>query len=50
MKTAIRMSELIWRLLHADWQMAANRIVAEDLPYIHTDEGPDDMPGKNTTN
>ena len=27
-----------------DLEMAMNRIVPEDLPYRHTDEGPDDMP------
>src|SRR5215813_4803061 len=27
-----------------DMEMAANRIVPETLPYVHTIEGPDDMP------
>ncbi|KAG0221920.1 hypothetical protein B0O80DRAFT_479511 [Mortierella sp. GBAus27b] len=28
-----------------DMEMALNNIAPEDLPYQHTDEGPDDMPG-----
>ncbi|KAI8967747.1 hypothetical protein BDF20DRAFT_209589 [Mycotypha africana] len=28
-----------------DMEMGLNRIVPESFPYIHTDEGPDDMPG-----
>ncbi|KAI9190213.1 hypothetical protein H9P43_001646 [Blastocladiella emersonii ATCC 22665] len=28
-----------------DMEMMLNRIVPEDAPYVHTDEGPDDMPG-----
>jgi secondary thiamine-phosphate synthase enzyme len=27
-----------------DLEMSLNRLVPEDLPYIHTIEGPDDMP------
>ena len=27
-----------------DLEMAFNEIAGEDLPYVHTDEGPDDMP------
>ncbi|CAO3700473.1 unnamed protein product [Rhizopus stolonifer] len=26
-------------------EMGLNKIVPETFPYIHTDEGPDDMPG-----
>ncbi|KAI9223209.1 hypothetical protein BC828DRAFT_376517 [Blastocladiella britannica] len=25
--------------------MMLNRLAPEDAPYVHTDEGPDDMPG-----
>ncbi|ORY94466.1 hypothetical protein BCR43DRAFT_476205 [Syncephalastrum racemosum] len=28
-----------------DMDMGLDKIVPETLPYIHTDEGPDDMPG-----
>ncbi|EIE91266.1 hypothetical protein G6F46_012694 [Rhizopus delemar] len=28
-----------------DMEMGLNKIVPETFPYIHTDEGPDDMPG-----
>eukprot|EP00128_Syssomonas_multiformis_P018245 Colp12_sorted_trinity150504_noHs@13339 len=28
-----------------DMEMMLNRLVPEDAPYVHTDEGPDDMPG-----
>ncbi|KAI8581349.1 hypothetical protein K450DRAFT_232619 [Umbelopsis ramanniana AG] len=28
-----------------DYEMALNKIAPEDFPYVHTDEGPDDMPG-----
>lgn len=28
----------------ADMEMALNNIAPEDLPYVHTIEGPDDMP------
>ncbi|KAI8379985.1 hypothetical protein EDC96DRAFT_570791 [Choanephora cucurbitarum] len=28
-----------------DMEMGLNKIVPEDFPYIHTAEGPDDMPG-----
>ncbi|KAF9929334.1 hypothetical protein FBU30_001695 [Linnemannia zychae] len=28
-----------------DMEMALNKIAPENFPYIHTDEGPDDMPG-----
>ncbi|ORZ30119.1 hypothetical protein BCR44DRAFT_46899 [Catenaria anguillulae PL171] len=28
-----------------DMEMMLNRIAPEDAPYVHTDEGPDDMPG-----
>ncbi|KAL1924098.1 uncharacterized protein VTP21DRAFT_7133 [Calcarisporiella thermophila] len=28
-----------------DMEMALNKIAREDFPYIHTMEGPDDMPG-----
>ncbi|KAI9263544.1 hypothetical protein EDC94DRAFT_607073 [Helicostylum pulchrum] len=28
-----------------DMEMGLNKIVSEDFPYIHTAEGPDDMPG-----
>jgi secondary thiamine-phosphate synthase enzyme len=30
--------------VRVDMEMAANRIVPETLPYVHTIEGPDDMP------
>lgn len=30
--------------VRVDFEMAMNRIVPENLPYIHTIEGPDDMP------
>lgn len=30
--------------VRVDMEMAMNRIAAEDFPYIHTLEGPDDMP------
>lgn len=30
--------------VRVDFEMALNRIVPESLPYIHTIEGPDDMP------
>ena len=30
--------------VRVDFEMAMNRIVPESLPYIHTIEGPDDMP------
>jgi len=26
-----------------DYEMALNKIAPEDFPYVHTDEGPDDM-------
>ncbi|TPX61526.1 hypothetical protein PhCBS80983_g01039 [Powellomyces hirtus] len=28
-----------------DMEMMLNRLAPENAPYIHTDEGPDDMPG-----
>ncbi|KAG0750243.1 hypothetical protein G6F57_003652 [Rhizopus arrhizus] len=28
-----------------DMEMGLNKIVPESLPYVHTAEGPDDMPG-----
>ncbi|KAI9197277.1 uncharacterized protein BJ171DRAFT_428283, partial [Polychytrium aggregatum] len=28
-----------------DMEMILNKLAPEDAPYIHTDEGPDDMPG-----
>ncbi|CAB4421121.1 unnamed protein product [Rhizophagus irregularis] len=31
--------------VRVDMEMALNKIVPENLPYVHTDEGPDDMPG-----
>ncbi|KAF9901368.1 hypothetical protein EC991_006219 [Linnemannia zychae] len=31
--------------VRVDMEMALNKIAPENLPYIHTDEGPDDMPG-----
>ncbi|RUP16032.1 hypothetical protein BC936DRAFT_139556 [Jimgerdemannia flammicorona] len=31
--------------VRADMEMALNRIAPESFPYVHTDEGPDDMPG-----
>ncbi|KAF9355709.1 hypothetical protein BGX34_010294 [Mortierella sp. NVP85] len=31
--------------VRTDMEMALNTIAPEDLPYIHTYEGPDDMPG-----
>ncbi len=30
--------------VRVDFEMAMNRVVPESLPYIHTIEGPDDMP------
>jgi secondary thiamine-phosphate synthase enzyme len=30
--------------VRVDMEMALNRIAPEDLPYVHTLEGPDDMP------
>lgn len=30
--------------VRVDFEMAMNRVVPENLPYIHTIEGPDDMP------
>jgi thiamine phosphate synthase YjbQ (UPF0047 family) len=29
-----------------DMEMGLNKIVPENFPYIHTDEGPDDMVSK----
>jgi len=31
--------------VRTDMEMSLNKICPEDFPYIHTDEGPDDMPG-----
>ncbi|KAF9301289.1 hypothetical protein BGZ81_001516 [Podila clonocystis] len=31
--------------VRVDMEMALNKIAPENFPYIHTDEGPDDMPG-----
>ncbi|RIA98838.1 hypothetical protein C1645_731399 [Glomus cerebriforme] len=31
--------------VRVDMEMALNKIVSENLPYVHTAEGPDDMPG-----
>ena len=30
--------------VRTDFETAMNRVVPEDLPYVHTVEGPDDMP------
>lgn len=30
--------------VRTDFEMAMNHVVPEDLPYVHTIEGPDDMP------
>ncbi|CAO3654058.1 unnamed protein product [Cunninghamella echinulata] len=30
--------------VRTDMEMGLNKIIPESLPYIHTDEGPDDMP------
>ncbi|KAF8945860.1 hypothetical protein BGZ47_001819 [Haplosporangium gracile] len=31
--------------VRVDMEMALNKIAPENMPFIHTDEGPDDMPG-----
>ncbi|KAI9018523.1 hypothetical protein CLU79DRAFT_705689 [Phycomyces nitens] len=31
--------------VRTDMSMALDRVCPDNLPYIHTDEGPDDMPG-----
>ncbi|CAM0140096.1 hypothetical protein VKS41_005742 [Umbelopsis sp. WA50703] len=31
--------------VRVDMEMSLNKIAPEDFPYIHTDEGADDMPG-----
>ncbi|OZJ04046.1 hypothetical protein BZG36_03554 [Bifiguratus adelaidae] len=36
---------LVFTDVRKDMNMALDKIAPENLPYIHTDEGPDDMPG-----
>jgi secondary thiamine-phosphate synthase enzyme len=41
---ALSINENYDKDVRKDMEMFLNKIVPEDLPYKHTDEGPDDMP------